>query len=96
MREELDDHPEDYRSLTYEYWCDLLSTIDVKEERKIVAVHIKMIDSVREAALSDNDKSVKIMRRRKANTGVLNYHKYPRRAHDRHHGAHSYCVLSNN
>ena len=31
MRDELDDHPEDYRSLTYEYWCDLLSTIKVKD-----------------------------------------------------------------
>ena len=23
MREELDDHPEDYRSLTYDDWCDI-------------------------------------------------------------------------
>ena len=34
MRDELDDHPEDYRSLTYEDWCDLLSTIEVKHEKK--------------------------------------------------------------
>ena len=33
-RDELDDHPEEYRSLTYEDWCDLLSTIQVKYERK--------------------------------------------------------------
>ena len=31
MRYELDDHPEDYRSLTYEDWCGLLSTIDIKD-----------------------------------------------------------------
>ena len=30
MRDELDDYPEDYHSLTYENWCDLLSTIEVK------------------------------------------------------------------
>ena len=29
MRDELDDHPEDYHSLTYEDWCDLLFTINV-------------------------------------------------------------------
>ena len=29
-RDELDDHPEDYRSLTYEDWCNILSTIKVK------------------------------------------------------------------
>ena len=34
MQDELDDHPEDYRSLTYEDWCDLLSTIEVRDERK--------------------------------------------------------------
>ena len=34
MRDELNDHPEDYCSLTYEDWCDLLSTIKVKDERK--------------------------------------------------------------
>ena len=27
MRDELDDNPEDYCSLAYEDWCDLLSTI---------------------------------------------------------------------
>ena len=38
MRDELYDHPEDYRFLTYEDWCDFLSTIKVKYERKIEAV----------------------------------------------------------
>ena len=33
MRDELDDHPEDYRSSTFENWCDLLSTIEVQDER---------------------------------------------------------------
>ena len=38
MRDELDNHPEDYRYLIYEYWCDLLSTNEVKYERKRAAV----------------------------------------------------------
>ena len=52
MRGELDDHPEEYHYLTYEYCCDLLSTIEVKYERKIVAVQIKNIASARAASLS--------------------------------------------
>ena len=93
MRDELDDHPEDYRSLTYEDWCDLLSTIEVKDERKRAAGHIKKIDSARSASLSNSDESVIISRRKKANIGVSNFHKSSRRAHDRHHGAQRYCVL---
>ena len=45
MRDELDDHPEDYRSLNYEDWCDLLSKIKIKNEKERAAVHIKMIYS---------------------------------------------------
>ena len=93
MRDELDDHPKDYRSLTYEDWCNLLSTIKVKYERKRSAVHIKKISSSRSASLSDSNESVRIPRRKKVKNGVSNSNKPPRRAHDRRNGAHSYCVL---
>ena len=66
----MDDHPEDYSSLTYEYWCDLLSTIEVKYGRKRAAVNIKKIDSDRAASLSDSNEYVRITRRKKAKTGV--------------------------
>ena len=92
MRGESNDHPEDYRSLTYEDLCNLLSTIEVKDERKIAAVHIKKIASARAASLSDGNKSVRITRRKKAKTGVLSSNKSPRKTHYRHHGAHRYCV----
>ena len=61
MRDELYDHPEDYRSLTYEDWFDLLSLIEVKDERKIAAVHINNISSARADSLSDSDESVRIV-----------------------------------
>ena len=93
MSDELEDHPEDYLSLTYEYWCDLLSSIEVKDERKRAAGHIKKISSARAASLSNSDKSLMVTKRKKYNTGVSNCHKSPRRAHDRHHGAKRYCVL---
>ena len=38
---------------------------------------------------------MRVLWRNKAKTGVSNYHKSPRRAHDRHHGTHNYCVLYN-
>ena len=93
MRDELDDHPEDYFSLTYEDWCDLLSTIEVIGERKRAEDHIKKIASARAASLSDSNESVRIPRRKKANTGVLNSHNSPSRAYDRYHGAQRYCIL---
>ena len=46
IRGELDDHLEGYFSLTCEYWCDILSTIEVKDESKMVAVHIKKISYI--------------------------------------------------
>ena len=48
MRDELDDHSEDYFSLTSEYWCGLLSTFEVKDEIKMAVTQIKKIVSARE------------------------------------------------
>ena len=73
--------------------CDLLSSIEVKDERKISAVHIKKIAYARAASLPNRDKSVKIPRKKKVNTGFSISNKPPRRAHDSHHGAQRYCVL---
>ena len=89
----MDDHPEEYRSLTYEDWCDLLSTIEVKYERKRAAGHIKKIDSARAASLSNSNESMRVMHRKKAKTDVSNSHKPPRREHKRHHGAQCYFVI---
>ena len=93
MRDKLDGHPEDYCSLTYEYWCDILSTIEVKYEIKRAAVKIKKISYARAASLSDNDKYVSIPRKNKAKNGVLRSNKSPKRAHIRHHSIHRYCVI---
>ena len=87
------DHPEDYRSLTYEDWCDFLSTIKVKYERKTESVQIKKIISAREGYISDSNESVRILRKKKAKTCVLRTNKYPQKSHKRHHGIHHYCVL---
>ena len=60
MQDELEDHQEDYRSLTYEYWCDLLSKVDVEEKRKRAATHIKKIACTRAAYLYNRNDSARI------------------------------------
>ena len=89
----MDDHPEKYFSLTYEYWCDLLSTIEVEDERKRAAVQIKKIASAKSASLSDSNISVTISRKKKANTCVLRSNKSSKRAYSSHHGMQCHCVL---
>ena len=92
MQDELDDHPEDYFSLNYEYWCDLLSTSEGKNERKREAANIKNIASAMAASLYDSYKSARIPRKKKARTGVLRSNKPQKKAH-KHHGIQRYCVL---
>ena len=55
MQYELDDHQEDYPSLTHEDFCGLLSTIEVKDEIKRAATHINNIPLARSASLSDRN-----------------------------------------
>ena len=93
MRDELDGHTEDYCSLNYEYWCDLMSTIEVTDERKIAAVHINKIASARTASLSDSNESVRIPMKKKARAGVLHCNTSPGRSHNRHHGLQRYCMF---
>ena len=70
-----------------------MSAIEVKDERKRASGHIKNIVSAKASSLSDSDEIVRVPRRKKTNTGVSNYHKSPKRSHDRHHGKQRYCVL---
>ena len=92
MQNELDEHTEEYRSLTYEYWCDLLSTIEVEDERKRSAAQIKNIASARVASISDNEESTRIQRKNKARPGVLRF-KTPQKNVHKHHGIQRYCVI---
>ena len=55
MQDELEDHPEDYWSLTYEHWCRFLYTIEVKDKRKRESSQIKNITSDRKASIYDSD-----------------------------------------
>ena len=88
----MDDHPEDYFSLTYEDQCDLLSTIEVKDERKRASAQIKNIASARSDSLSDINKSARIPRKKKERNGALRSIKTQKKAH-KHHGIQRYYML---
>ena len=71
IQDKLEDNQEDYFSLTNEDWCDLLSTIKVKDNRKREATQFKNIASDRVAYNSDRDGYVRVTRKKKEIIGVL-------------------------
>ena len=81
--------------MAYEDWCDLLSTIQVKDDRKRAANQINDITSNRAASLSDSNESVSIMRKNRARLvdGVICSNKVPHKKSPKHHVTQSYCVL---
>ena len=86
------DNQEDYRSLNHKYWCDLLSTIEVKDIRKRAATQIKKIAYARTASHSNSSGYVRITRNNKASTGFL--HKNPNKKASNHHGTRHHLMLS--
>ena len=93
MQDELEDNQEGYHSLTPEYWSDLLSTIEVKDNRKRAATQIKKIDSARSASNYYSNGSIKIPSKKKAMTGVLRNNKGPNNKAPKHHSTQRHCVL---
>ena len=93
MQDNLEDHQEDYYSLTFEDWCDLLSKIEVKYERRRAATQIKKIASAMSASLYDSDKSTRNIGRNKASTGIRISNNAPQKKAYKHHGSQKYCVL---
>ena len=88
MQDDLDGHQEDYCLLTHEDWCDLLYTIEVKDNNKRASTQIKKIASARGAYLSYRDISVSIPRKNKAifGDGVMSSNKGPHNKAPKHHG----------
>ena len=75
MKDELEDKKENHRSLAHEYWCKLLSTIKVKENRKMAATQIKSLVTSRASCNPDCDELVRLPRKKRVRTGVTPNHK---------------------
>ena len=93
MQDKLEDNQEGYCSLTHEYWCDLLSTIKVKDNRKMAATQINNIDYDRPASHYDSGRSVEIPRKNKARTGVLRKNKGTKNKALKHHSTQRHCMI---
>ena len=95
MQDELNDHQEDYLSLTHEYWSDLLSTIKVKYNRKRAATEINTIASDRASSLYDIKGSIRIPEKNKASleAGVLQSNKAPHNKINNYDGIQRHCFL---
>ena len=95
MHNELEDNQEDYLSLTHEYWCNLLSTIEVKDNRKRAATHIKKIYYSRVTSLSDSNRSVRTPMKKNAILvfGVLLSNKGPHKKAPKNQGTQCHCVI---
>ena len=93
MQDELEDNQEDYHSLTHEYWCDLLSTIEFKDNRKRAATQIENISSDRYASRPYNYVSVRIPSNKNSRTGVLRKKTLPNNKAPTRHGNQRRCVL---
>ena len=66
MKNDMEDNQEDYLYFTHEYWCDLLSKIEVKDNTEREATDINKIASARVAYLSDSGGSLRISQKKKA------------------------------
>ena len=93
MQDELEDHPENYRSLAYEDCGDLLPTIEDKYKSKRAENQIKNITSDRAASLSERNNSVRFPRNKKKRTNILHSYKGPKKKAHRQQGNQRYCVF---
>ena len=71
MQNELEDSQEYYHSLNHEDWCELLSTIKVKDNRKRAATQIKIIETSIEGSHYNSDECIRALCNKRARNFVL-------------------------
>ena len=80
--------------MTHEEWCDLLSTMEGKYNRKWDVAQIKILAASKLAPENyDSDTSTQVPRKKKARTGVLPAHKYKGNKNPKYKFYRSYFVL---
>ena len=75
-----------------EDWCELLSTIKVKDNRKRAATQIKIIETSIEGSHYNSDECIRALCNKRARNCVLCK---KQGENIKHHGVHHYCVLCN-
>ena len=93
MKDELEDNQEDYSSLAHGYWCDQLSKIEVKDNRKRYVTQIKRLVASKVASNSDRYESVRVPLNKRVRTGFIPSRKYQGKNTPNNPGIHRYCAL---
>ena len=93
-KDEMDSKDKYYISLSYEEWCDLLYTLEDKDNRKMDAAHIKIISKQRNVLDSNGNVRTRLLHKKKDSTGVLLSRKENKNKTPYHKGNQIYCVLS--
>ena len=93
MQDELEDNPEEYHSIAHEYWCDLLYTIEVKENRKRDATQINRLETSTVASNYNSNESVRVLCMNRLRTGVINNRKHQGGNTPKKQSAHRYYIL---
>ena len=76
MQDELEDKNKEYFCITHKEWCYLLSNMEVKDNRKRAAAHIKRLSISKAASIhSDRNDSIRVPHKNNTRTGVLQIHK---------------------
>ena len=93
MNYDLEDNQEDYRSLSNEYWCEIVSNIQVKDNRKRVETQIKRLETSHAAPNSDRDESIRVLCKKRVRTGVPPNRKQQGGNPSKNHEDQHYCML---
>ena len=93
MQDYLEDNHEDYCSILHEKWCDLLSTIEVKYNRKRYATQIKRLATSKTASCYDRNISIRVPHKKRVRKRYLPNLKRQGGKTPNNHGAQSCCIL---
>ena len=94
VQDELDDKDKDYFSVPHKEWCDLLSIMEGKYNRKRAASQIKILSASK--AEPDNSYSntrPRVTQKNKERTGYMPSRKRQGKNNPKHKGFQCYCVL---
>ena len=94
MQDEIEDKDKDYHSFPHKEWCDLLSTMEAKDNRKRTTDQIKILAASKAVPANYfSNVSAKVTLKNKASTCAIHTRKQQGKKNPNHKGSQRYCVL---
>ena len=81
--------------MDHEYWCDLLYTIEVKDNKKMEATQIKRLAASKATYHYNRNESIRVPCKKRLSTGVIPNCKKQEENTPKYHRIQRYCVLFN-